>query len=209
MTPRATPVEAEEQASVTPDSEHSSPEPVEPGAAEPPAPSTPEPAQKPAPGHSGPDSQASKGEPQGPLAGIVAAHNQYRQAHCAPPLVWSPMLARVAQTWANRLRDQGCAFEHNPDTPYGENLAFYSPPGSTDAARVVKGWYSEIEKYDFKKGKFSFEAGHFTQVVWVRSTEIGCGMAQCKNAEIWVCNYNPPGNYQRQFSANVLPRTCR
>ena len=45
-------------------------------------------------------------------------------------------------------------------------------------------------------------------------------MAECGNAEIWVCRYNPPGNFQRRYrgtswaghcrgSGNVLPKTCR
>ena len=38
--------------------------------------------------------------------------------------------------------------------------------------------------------------GHFTQVVSTYSTHVGCGRARCKTAEVWVCNYAPPGNYK-------------
>jgi pathogenesis-related protein 1 len=154
-----------------------------------------------------PPARASAG-PSGQLAGVLEAHNRYRQKHCAPPLTWSEELARVAQDWADQLNKRGCAFEHRPDDRYGENLAFYAPASSADPDRVVAGWYDEVAKYDFKKAEFGFDTGHFTQVVWVRTTELGCGVTTCKNGAIWVCNYSPPGNFRRQFKANVLPTSC-
>jgi hypothetical protein len=36
-------------------------------------------------------------------------------------------------------------------------------------------WYGEIAKYDFRRGGFSMDTGHFTQVVWRSTTTIGCG----------------------------------
>jgi len=38
--------------------------------------------------------------------------------------------------------------------------------------------------------------GHFTQVISTYSTHVGCGRARCETAEVWVCNYSPPGNYK-------------
>jgi uncharacterized protein YkwD len=154
-----------------------------------------------------PPAPASAG-PTGPLQGVLEAHNRYRQRHCAPPLTWSEELARVAQDWADQLKKRGCAFEHRPDDRYGENLAYFAPASAADADKVVSGWYDEVAKYDFKKAAFSFEAGHFTQVVWVRTREVGCGVTTCNNGAIWVCNYSPPGNFRRQFKDNVLPASC-
>lgn len=179
--------------------------PSGPGDSEPNRPDTPS-QDAPQPGL---DGAPAADEPDGLMAGIVAAHNRYREQHCAPPLRWSPTIARAAQAWADGLAQRGCAFQHNSDTPYGENLAFASPPGTLDAERVVTGWYSEIAKYSSSNPRFSFDTGHFTQVVWKATTELGCGVASCANAEIWVCNYNPPGNYEEQFRANVLPTSCR
>lgn len=155
-----------------------------------------------------PDEATNNAPVDGPAAAMLAAHNRYRRDHCAPPLRWSEKLARVAQTWADTLNKRGCVFEHSPDSRYGENLAFYSPPQSADASTVVSGWYKEIAKYNFKKPGFSFETGHFTQVVWKRTTELGCAMTTCNNAAIWVCNYNPPGNFRRQYRDNVAPSSC-
>ena len=35
--------------------------------------------------------------------------------------------------------------------------------------------------------------GHFSQVVWPSSTQIGCGMASCGNGWFGLCLYSPPG----------------
>lgn len=142
------------------------------------------------------------------LKGILAAHNQVRDKHCVPALTWSPKLAAYAQEWANTLRDKGCAFDHRPRSPYGENLAMFGPPGGTNATEILMGWYNEIKHYDFSKHTFSFQTGHFTQVVWKATTQLGCGRAVCKGAELWVCNYAPAGNVSGSFAANV-PRPCK
>jgi hypothetical protein len=53
---------------------------------------------------------------------------------------------------------------------------------------------------------FIFIAGHFSQVVWVESTELGVGVAKSKTGQIFVvCNYNPPGNFVGSFAPNVPP----
>jgi uncharacterized protein YkwD len=150
-------------------------------------------------------------EPPGPLRGILAAHNKVRAQHCAAPLKWSAKVAAVAQRWADTLAARNCAFEHSRGNKYGENLAFASPAGTHSSASATQGWYREVSLYDFNNPRFSFEAGHFTQVVWRGSTTLGCGYATCGDgrAELWVCNYDPPGNVSRAFSANVLPSSCR
>ena len=49
--------------------------------------------------------------------------------------------------------------------------------------------------------------GHFTQLVWKSTTDIGCGLAIIKNKVYGVTNYFPPGNYigSSNFRKNVLP----
>jgi uncharacterized protein YkwD len=138
---------------------------------------------------------------------FVAAHNAVRAKHCAAPLTWSPKLAMVAQKWADALRDKGCAFGHSGGQ-YGENLAA-GTEGVLDPEATVKMWYDEIAKYKFPDGGFSMETGHFTQVVWRGTTQVGCGHAQCKGNDIWVCNYDPAGNWDGQYRENVLPRGCK
>jgi uncharacterized protein YkwD len=138
---------------------------------------------------------------------FVDAHNAVRAKHCAGPLAWSPKLAAVAQKWADTLRDKGCAFGHSGGQ-YGENLAA-GTEGVLDPEATVKMWYDEIAKYRFPDGGFSMETGHFTQVVWRGTTQVGCGHSQCKGNDIWVCNYDPAGNWDGQYRENVLPASCK
>jgi len=139
----------------------------------------------------------------------LAAHNRFRADHCAEPLAWSDELAAESRRWVETLDARGCAFEHNPTTAHGENLAFFGPPGLLDGKGVAAMWYEELERYDFRHPGFSFEAGHFTQLVWVDTRQLGCASTECGNGELWVCNYSPAGNVEGEFERNVLPTSCK
>jgi len=140
-------------------------------------------------------------------AAIVDAHNAHRAEHCAPPLAWSADLARAAQAWADQIGARGCALEHSRSS-YGENLAA-GTAGTLSPEDVVEMWYREVEHYRFRTGRFSMQTGHFTQVVWRDTRSVGCGTTSCNGLDVWVCNYDPPGNVQGAFQGNVLPTTCR
>ena len=137
------------------------------------------------------------------------SHNAARAEHCAAPLTWSPTVAAYAQEWADRLRDSGCRFDHRQRNRYGENLAAYGPPGSGDGKSVTAMWVNERRTYDWNNPGFSMKTGHFTQVVWGATTEVGCGTAVCNGMELWVCNYAPAGNVGGEYPRQVKPRDCR
>ncbi|MHB8709925.1 MAG: CAP domain-containing protein [Desulfuromonadales bacterium] len=141
---------------------------------------------------------------------IVNAHNRWRAAVGVPDLVWSERLAAQASTWANRLKERSaCAPRHNPDNArkwIGENIFWASPaiwsdgrkePQKIALAAVVDEWGGESRDYNYAdnscaSGKM---CGHYTQIVWQGTREVGCGFAMCRDgAQVWVCNYSPPGN---------------
>ena len=69
-----------------------------------------------------------------------------------------------------------------------------------------------MTSYDFLTPGWNPNAGHFTQVVWKGSTQVGCGAADCSGHSgvlpaYVVCRYAPAGNYDTAtaFKANVLP----
>ena len=153
----------------------------------------------------------------GRMEGITAAHNDVRTPLGLDPLEWSPEIAEVAQAWADNLAAD-CLFDHSMGGPYGENLASFGstvPPNSTSLA-AVDGWSAEVQcwTYGTIKGTemcdmectadmFASGCGHYTQVVWENTKRVGCGVAMATDCEadqgtirdIWVCNYDPPGNY--------------
>ncbi|MFW5876909.1 MAG: CAP domain-containing protein [Myxococcota bacterium] len=150
-------------------------------------------------------------EPVGPvpetgsLAGMTDAHNQVRADAtpppdpALPPLAWDEDVAGVAQGWANVLAERDCPLEHNPHRgSLGENV-FWGFGTTFTGPDVVHSWASEAACYDYEDnactGDCTGGCGHYTQIVWRTTTEVGCGMADCPDGgEIWVCNYAPPGN---------------
>jgi pathogenesis-related protein 1 len=131
---------------------------------------------------------------QAGITQMLEAHNQLRARVRIPSLRWSPQLATYAQQWAEKLLAED-RFEHRPNSPYGENLAFASGQ-QLSPDRVVGMWGSEASNYNYATNRCApgKVCGHYTQIVWKNTTEVGCGMARGNGREIWVCNYNPPGN---------------
>ncbi len=79
---------------------------------------------------------------------------------------------------------------------------------------AIKLFYDEIRDYNWNYPGFSAATGHFTQVVWKASTEIGVGVAVYPDAQyghraVVSINYRPPGNYAGRFPENVLPPRSR
>jgi uncharacterized protein YkwD len=131
------------------------------------------------------------------FSGLVEAHNVWRRNVGMPDIRWSSEVAIVAQEWANELKSRGCFLEHNPNrSGYGENI-FWSMGYSPTPTDVVDAWGNEIIYYDYatnscQPGQI---CGHYTQVVWHSTEEVGCSKASCGSEEVWVCNYNPSGNW--------------
>jgi len=180
-------------------------------------------------------------------------HNEYRELHGVPALQPNKILDDSAQEYAEELaqKNEGKItnggeryFEHSDkkartSADDGENLTYSATTetlkdASAVATNAVEGWYNEIKDYNFKTGKHlpgheQKAIGHFTQVVWKGSTELGCGAAttpvklknqdgelQNATAVFVVCRYAPGGNitisghgvtdeYQL-YKENVLPK---
>lgn len=136
------------------------------------------------------------------------SHNEYRSRHKAPLLVLSKKLCKYSEEWAKHLVLKGI-LEHRQNCPYGENLFCCWSLLAThrvDGHEPVDSWYQEIQYHPFGKEPTSLKSGHFSQVVWVGSRELGVGIAKSRNGHIFVvANYDPPGNFLGQFKENVPP----
>ena len=124
---------------------------------------------------------------------FVDAHNIVRSRVGTAPLTWSDRLAGVAQEWANRLMANG-QFVHSHNPNYGENLYEISG-GAATPNLVVKAFADEVSDYDYRSNTCRGVCGHYTQVVWNDTKEVGCAVARGGRREVWVCEYYPPGNW--------------
>lgn len=124
---------------------------------------------------------------------MLAAHNAVRARVGVPPLTWSPKLAAIASDWAERLVRRKTLI-HRTGSGYGENL--YAIGGSSETpAGVVEAWAAEAKDFDIESNRCRRVCGHYTQIVWKDTREVGCGVARMRGTEVWVCNYSPAGNW--------------
>ncbi len=65
-------------------------------------------------------------------------------------------------------------------------------------------WYNEKVNYDFDSGLSDGYTGHFTQIVWKKTSEIGCALKCNGNRCYGSCNYKEPGNKIDEFKENVF-----
>ena len=154
------------------------------------------------------------------VADMLSAHNDWRSKVGSPALTWSNSLQTEAQNWANKLKAKGCGMKHSTGSS-GENLYWASAKksaSSKDAAgnwiwnntlqtvsdkHVTDSWGNEQQWYDYASNQCNAPAGkscgHYTQVVWKDTKEVGCANAVCDDfSQVWVCNYAPAGNYVGQ-----------
>jgi uncharacterized protein YkwD len=124
---------------------------------------------------------------------MLAAHNAVRQRVKVRALTWSDGLAERAQAWADTLLRQR-EFVHSSRNPYGENL-FEIMGAPATPAQVVADWASEEVNYDYRANQCHGVCGHYTQIVWRETRQVGCGVARSSGREVWVCEYQPRGNW--------------
>lgn len=125
---------------------------------------------------------------------MLAAHNAVRsRVESMEPLSWSESLTAVAQKWADNLLARG-QFVHSRNPNYGENL-FEITGAAASSKQVVDAWAGEVNEYNYKANSCRGVCGHYTQIVWADTKEVGCAVARGGRTEVWVCEYSPPGNW--------------
>uniref|UniRef100_A0A8D2J9S1 SCP domain-containing protein n=1 Tax=Varanus komodoensis TaxID=61221 RepID=A0A8D2J9S1_VARKO len=132
---------------------------------------------------------------------IVDKHNDLRRGVTPPAsnmlkMEWNTIAAENAKNWAKQ-----CTLSHSPRMKRvvkgivcGENL--FMSTVATPWPAVIQSWYNE-EKY-FKHGvgpvPQDAETGHYTQIVWYKSYQVGCYGTYCPSAGFsyyYVCHYCP------------------
>ena len=134
-------------------------------------------------------------------ARILALHNAERSALGLSPLAWSDTLAQQAAAWGNWLAERSLFGHSSPEMRpgQGENL-WMGTAGAYTLEEMVGSWSGE--KRIFRYGRFPevsttgewHEVGHYTQMIWRDTTEVGCALVRGGGADYLVCRYSPPGN---------------
>lgn len=151
-------------------------------------------------------------------ARILESHNVIRRQLGVSELRWSQQMAAYATEWALFLAgDANCTLGYRGSiglplhkNGLGENLYIHDALVSSDGTRrvtevddraVVVSWARQAEHFDYVQNTCALNqrCDNYTQVVWADSEVIGCGAASCGDKrQIWVCNYDPPGNFSQQ-----------
>ncbi|WP_394727607.1 CAP family protein [Altererythrobacter sp. GH1-8] len=140
-------------------------------------------------------------------AELLDAHNEERAEFGAPELKWSQRLAREAEQWAQAIAREGRMRHASIDERggAGENL-WMGSAGNYSASFMVRAFAEE--KRHFRPGEFPDisrtgnwrDVGHYTQVVWHETREVGCAVARNQRDDFLVCRYWPAGNiYGREI----------
>src|ERR1700680_718900 len=134
---------------------------------------------------------------------ILAAHNKYRAEAGVPPVEWSDELASQALDWANQLTASQ-SFHHSGVKGEGENI-WMGTSGAYSFTQMVDSFGNE--KRYFIPGEFPdvsttgswFDVGHYTQMIWSDTTQVGCaGVDGPDGYYRFVCRYSPPGDVKGQ-----------
>jgi hypothetical protein len=138
-------------------------------------------------------------------------HNDARAQFGSAPLRWNADLAREAQEWAihlartNQLRHS----DNEQRGRTGENLwmgtSHYFAASDMIASfleerrHFVPGRFPQVSR----TGRWS-DVGHYTQIVWPETREVGCALATGARFDVLVCRYWPAGNL---IGETIAPRT--
>ncbi|KAK8123197.1 hypothetical protein PG984_011867 [Apiospora sp. TS-2023a] len=156
----------------------------------------------------------------------INSHNEHRSNHSAPEATWNERIAGYAANTAAT-----CKYAHDMkqgDADYGQNIAMWGLSSGAEKLGDVGAINMAITDmwYNGELGLFlpsyygedspdmqNFEKwGHFSQLVWKKSTGVGCQAQFCPKGtmndamDTWfmVCNYYPAGNMGGAYGSNVM-----
>ena len=136
---------------------------------------------------------------------LLEEHNRARAQVGVARLQWSNRLAREAHEWAQHLAREGRMIHAGRDqrSGSGENL-WMGSAGYYGADTMVGGFLAE--RQHFRNGTFPQvsstgnwrDVGHYTQVIWGSTREVGCAVARGGSNDFLVCRYWSAGNIYNQ-----------
>ena len=136
---------------------------------------------------------------------MLDAHNHYRSLHGSPPLRRDFLAERSAQAWADHMLETKRLY-HGGYKGFGQNVGFRfaaNPQelGPMNGFKATSMWYDEIKHYNFDDPEKSGYTGHFENLIWASTRELGVGVANDGHYTYWVAHYYPPG--RQDYAANI------
>uniref|UniRef100_A0A915DPA0 SCP domain-containing protein n=1 Tax=Ditylenchus dipsaci TaxID=166011 RepID=A0A915DPA0_9BILA len=116
--------------------------------------------------------------------------------------IYNQTLEDSAQLWANN-----CTAKHSGP---GENMYYLSGNVSAETALLAASdfWWGELAQFGMNRDLIFTQAeipvGHWSEMAWGRTTQLGCGVTFCPNgappfpwptATLLFCHYREYGNY--------------
>lgn len=146
---------------------------------------------------------------------MLDAHNVAREDVGLPPLVWSDRLVGDAQRWAEHLARRNLYDHAPPEARKGQGENLWRGPRDRWSPWEMVGFFVD-EKRHFRPGDFPnisrtgrwSDVGHYSQIIWPETREVGCAIARTDYDEVLVCRYFPAGNVwgQRLDPASRISR---
>lgn len=136
----------------------------------------------------------------------LKVHNDARTEVGVSNLKWSNSLSEDALEWAKIMAEKDEMYHSsNESRPgQGENLYYSSRVSISPGNQASTMWYNEINEYTYAEIKSPLNAsvmiGHYTQMIWSTTTEVGMARAVSSSGkEYVVARYSPPGNWVGLF----------
>lgn len=134
---------------------------------------------------------------------ILDVHNKERARFGAQPLQWSPALQATATAYANELARTGVRVHATREGRGIERENLSQGLLGWGIGQHLGSWTREAQKFtpgifpNVCAGDWSV-CGHYTQMIWPTTLEIGCGLAKGSGFSWFVCRYSPGGNKDGQ-----------
>ncbi|VDO01380.1 unnamed protein product [Rodentolepis nana] len=136
---------------------------------------------------------------------ILDSHNRARTGVSPPASNMEEMMENLAESWYQNT---------------GQNIAITFGHKTENFPFVISQWHKEVKDYNYNansctSGKM---CGHYTQVVWATSSNVGCAVQRCDKyftgriqpTFLYVCQYKAPGNFigQKPYTTGRSCSNC-
>ena len=136
---------------------------------------------------------------------MLQIHCDLRKRHGIKELLkLNEELNKMAQTHAENLSVSNQSFVKDIYNNEVLGLNVLVSDKNLEPEIICNEWYSESIKYNFNNHKFQKGTGHFTQMIWKDTKEVGFGFEEKDNILYIVAYYYPAGNIFNEFKKNVF-----